>query len=150
MKVQEVQRRSGRRATPGTAVLVAADASMEGHECVLGELVWTSDLCGDRPCRCEWGYNGVASGGVTTVAEVRRLEGVDRAAVRRAIQARMVSSGYPTQIAADRVDALLRVASGLPEGTLLRLDRGRPVPFPPGSRLVGRGRVVIPSGGRPW
>ena len=133
----------------GVRALAAAGGGSPDEPCVEGELVWTSDLCDDRPCQCEWAYNGVASGGITMIAEVHQVAGADRAAIRGALVQRMGECGYPPAAARARVDRLLRVASALPVGTLLRLEHGVPVPFPPGSRLKGRGTVIVPaSGGR--
>lgn len=144
VRPESVQRALPAAAREGVAVLVAADASPPGHECVPGELVWTCELCDDLPCQCEWGFNGVASGGITRAAEVRRLAGITRRTVRAAVVERMVAAGYPADVARARVDAILDLAAALPDGTLLRLEHGRPVPFPPGSRVVAPRRIVSP------
>lgn len=133
--------------TDGASALVAAGVFHPGDECVVGELVWVSDLCDDLPCRCEWGFNGLASDGVARVAEVRRFTGVSRASIQRALVARMVPAGYPPSVARARVDALLDVAAASPEGTLFRLEHGRPTAFPPGARITGPTEVVVPAVG---
>ncbi len=145
MELLETDRSVLPSSNTGAAALVAADPGDPDRECVVGELVWNSELCDDLPCRCEWGYNGVASEGITMIAEVRRLPGVERRGLRGALVDRMRSHGYPPTIAASRADALLDLAGSLPVGTLLRLEHGNPVPFPPGSRLAGRGRVLSPA-----
>jgi len=131
--------------TSGAAALVAAAMCPPGHECVIGELVWTSDLCDDRPCQCEWGFNGVASDGTAMVAEARRFAGVPRSAIRRALVDRMRTKGYPADVAGRRVDGLLDLAAASPDGTLFRLEHGRPVAFPPGSRVVGPHSIEAPA-----
>ncbi len=145
MELLKTDRSDPTSSSTGAAALVAADPGDPDRECVVSELVWTSERCDDLPCQCEWGYNGVASEGITMIAEVRRLPGVDRRGLRGVLVERMRAHGYPSTIAAARADALLDLAGALPVGTLLRLEHGSPVPFPPGSRLAGRGRVLSPA-----
>ena len=131
----------------GTRALVAAAMCPPGRECVVGELVWTSDLCDDLPCQCEWGFNGAASDGIAMAAEVRRLPGIERTGVQRALIDVMGRHGDPEWIARARIDVLLDLARRHPEGTLFRLEHGRPVAFPPGSRVVDPHRIVAPGPG---
>lgn len=145
MELQEAVRTPIASSKSGAAALVAADPGDPAQECVVGELIWTSQLCDDLPCQCEWGYNGVASDGLTMIAEVRRLPRIDRSTLQSTIAGRMRSHGYPSGLAAARADSLLQVADVLPVGTLLRLEHGKPVPFPPGAKLAGRSRVVLPA-----
>lgn len=135
----------GRRSARGTRALTAEHAEPPGRSCVGGELVWTPDPCDDRPCPCERGFTGVASGGVTAVARVRLLPGTSRAELRRALVDCMGAHGCPPVEATRRADRLLDTAAGLPDGTLLRLEQGVPVALPPGSRMRGRGTVVAPA-----
>ncbi len=148
---QEILERTERSAAwmtrSRTRALTAEDGGPPDRPCVVGELVWTSDLCDDRPCQCEWGFNGVATEGLTTIARVRSLPGVTRAEVRRTITRRMAEHGYPIAAANSRVDRLLDLAASLPDGALLRLEHGVPVPFPVGSRMHSSGTVISPAPG---
>lgn len=123
-------------AAGGTASLVAADRHDPGQACMQGELVWTGDCCGDAACPCDWAFTGASSGGVTKIAEVRRLPGVGRSAIRSALIAAMTAAGHDRACAAVRTDAQLRLAASLPDGTLLRRELGVP--------------VAISIGGAPW
>lgn len=141
--------RGTRKKTPeptrSLRALVAAGSSPDGRATIRGELVWIPLPCGEQACSCRADFSGVATRGITDVAQVQTLRGVGRAAIRRAIIAGMCPDCVPAATAPTQAEWLLRVAQDLPDGTFVRRDEsGAIIPFPPGSVISPDGRISSP------
>lgn len=131
--------------TKSLRALVAAGSSPDGRATIRGELVWIPLPCGTQDCSCRADFSGVATRGITDVAQVQTLRGVSRAAIRRAIVAGMCTDCVPAATAPTQAEWLLRVAQDLPDGTLVRRDgSGAIIPLPPGSVISPGGRISSP------
>ena len=135
---QPLQRQ--RSEEPGTKVLVALEEFSEpGRECLAGELLWPTAVCGRWNCTCGDLLHGITSHGNASVGRVRML-GAPRSQVEATIAAAMEHhEGFDRpRLAAGR---FLDEVAGIEAGRLVRREEGILLPFPLTARITGPGSI---------
>jgi hypothetical protein len=125
---------------PGTKVLIALEEFSEpGRECLAGELLWPTAMCGRRRCTCGDRLHGITTHGNASVGRVRVLA-APRSQIEAAIAAAMRHhEGFDRpRLAAGR---FLDELAGIEVGRLGRREEGVLLPFPLAARITGRGSI---------
>jgi hypothetical protein len=128
---------AGRRSDgPGTKVLVAIEEFSEpGRECLAGELLWPTAVCGRWNCTCGDLLHGITTHGNAAVGRVRLLT-APRAVLEAAITAAMQNHEgfeHPERTAAEFLDEV----ATFEERRLVRREEGILLPFPLAARITG-------------
>jgi hypothetical protein len=132
--------RSPRSEEPGTRVLIALEEFSEpGRECLAGELLWPTAVCGRWNCTCGDLLHGITTHGNASVGRVRVLA-ASRSQIEPAIAAAMQHhEGFDRpRLAAAR---FLDEVAGIEVGRLVRREEGILLPFPLAARITGPGSI---------
>lgn len=124
----------------GTKVLVAVEEFSEpGRECLPGELLWPTAVCGQWNCTCGDELHGITTHGNASVGRVR-LMAAPRPMVESVIAAAMQQhEGFDQPRVA--AGAFLDELAGIETGRLVRREEGILLPFPLAARITGPGSI---------